>query len=49
MSRRLELRGRDLFVNESLTKQRSQIYRSLLAPKREKKLYTVYSRSGKEQ
>ena len=46
MSRRLELRGRDLFVNESLTKLRSQIYRSLLAAKHEKKLYTVYSRSG---
>ena len=46
MSRRLELRGRELFVNESLTRLRSQIFRSLLAAKREKKLYTVYSRGG---
>ena len=46
MARRLELRGRDLFVNESLTKLRSHIFRSLLAVKREKKIYTVYSRGG---
>ena len=46
MARRLELRGRDLFVNESLTKLRGQIFRSLLAAKREKKIYTVYSRGG---
>ena len=46
MSRRLELRGKDLFVNESLTRIRSHIFRSLLAAKREKKIYTVFSRSG---
>lgn len=46
MSRRLELRGRDLFVNESLTKLRGLIYRSLLAARREKKVYTVFSRGG---
>ena len=46
MSRRLELRGKDLFVNESLTKLRGQIFRSLLAAKRQKKIYTVYSRGG---
>ena len=46
MTRRLELRGRELFVNESLTKLRGQIFRSLLAAKREKKIYTVYSRGG---
>ena len=46
MSRRLELRGRDLFVNESLTKLRGLIFRSLLAAKREGKIYTVYSRGG---
>ena len=46
MSRRLELRGRDLFINESLTKLRGQIFRSLLAAKRDKKVYTVYSRGG---
>ena len=46
MSRRLELRGRDLFVNESLTKLRGLMFRSLLAAKREGKVYTVYSRGG---
>ena len=46
MSRRLELRGRDLFINESLTKLRGQIFRSLLAAKRNGKIYTVYSRGG---
>ena len=46
MARRLELRGRELFVNESLTRLRSQIFRSLLAAKREKKIYTVFSRGG---
>ena len=47
MSRRLELRGRELFVNESLTKLRGIIFRSLLAAKREGKIYTVFSRNGK--
>ena len=46
MWRRLELRGIDLFCNESLTTMRSQIYQSLLAAKRQKKLYTVYTRGG---
>ncbi|KAF0299577.1 hypothetical protein FJT64_000062 [Amphibalanus amphitrite] len=46
MSRRLELRGRDLFINESLTKLRSSIFQSLLAAKREKKIFTVYTRGG---
>ena len=46
MSRRLELRGRELYINESLTKLRGLIFRSLLAAKREKKIYTVYSRGG---
>ena len=46
MARRLELRGNDLFINESLTKLRSQIFRSLLTAKRQKKIYTVYSRGG---
>ena len=45
-SRRLELRGKDLFINESLTRLRGQIFRSLLAAKREKKIYTVFSRGG---
>ena len=46
MARRLELRGRELYINESLTKLRSHIFRSLLAAKREKKIYTVFSRGG---
>lgn len=45
-TRRLELRGKELFVGESLTKTRSLIFRSLLAAKREKRLYTVYTRGG---
>ena len=46
MTGRLELRGRDLYVNESLTKLRGLIFRSLLAAKREKRVYTVYCRGG---
>ena len=46
MWRRLELTGKDLFVNESLTPLRSKIHRSLLNAKREKKIHTVYSRGG---
>ena len=43
MTRRLELRGHnDLFINESLTTKRSQIYRSLLEAKKASKIYTVY-------
>ncbi|KAF0310578.1 hypothetical protein FJT64_018444 [Amphibalanus amphitrite] len=45
-TRRLELRGRELFISESLTKLRSLIFRSLLATKREKRIYTVYTRGG---
>ena len=47
MTRRLELRGHnDLFINESLTTKRSQIYRSLLEAKKASKIYTVYTRWG---
>ena len=46
MSRRLELRGKELYINETLTKLRSLIFRSLLAAKRERTIYTVCSRSG---
>ncbi|KAF0303969.1 hypothetical protein FJT64_024103 [Amphibalanus amphitrite] len=45
-TRRLELRGRELFISESLTRLRSLIFRSLLAAKREKRIYTVFSRGG---
>ena len=48
MPRRMELRHRgDLFVNESLTAQNSQIQRSLLTAKKEGKLYTVFTRWGR--
>ena len=47
MTRRLELRGHnDLFINESLTTKRSQIYRSLLDAKKASKIYTVFTRWG---
>lgn len=46
MSRRLELRGQDLYINESLTAQKNLIYRSLLDAKKEKKVYTVFTRWG---
>ena len=47
MTRRLELRGHnDLFINESLTTKRSQIYRSLLQAKKARKIYPVYTRWG---
>ena len=46
MSRRLELRGQELYVNESLTAKKNLIYRSLLDAKKEKKIYTVFTRWG---
>ena len=46
MTRRLELKGRDLFVNESLTACKSKIFRSLLDAKKTKKIYTVFTRWG---
>ncbi|KAF0298041.1 hypothetical protein FJT64_004599 [Amphibalanus amphitrite] len=46
MSRRLELKGQDLFINESLTAGKSQIYRSLLEAKKTQMIYTVFTRWG---
>ena len=47
MTRRTELRGYDdLFVNESLTAQNGQIFRALLQAKKDKKIYTVFTRGG---
>ena len=47
MTRRMELRGRDdLFINESLTEEKGQIYHALLAAKKEGKIYTVFTRWG---
>ena len=43
MSRRLELKGKDLYVNESLTKLRGLIFRSLLAAKRAGKIHSVHA------
>ncbi|KAF0298219.1 hypothetical protein FJT64_004470 [Amphibalanus amphitrite] len=44
MSRRLELRGKELYVSESLTKTRSLTFRSLLAAKKDKRLHIVCTR-----
>ena len=47
LTRRTELRGyNDLFVNESLTAQNGQIFRALLQAKKDKKIYTVFTRGG---
>ena len=47
MSRRMELRGtNNLYINESLTAQKSRIHRSLLGEKKKGKIYTVYTRWG---
>ena len=44
--RRLSLRGKELFVSESLTKLRGVIFRSLLSAKKQEKIHTVFSRGG---
>lgn len=44
--RRLSLRGQQLYINESLTKLRGQLFRSLLTAKQQKKIHTVYTRGG---
>ena len=44
--RRLSLRGRDLFISESLTKLRGTIFRSLLNAKKQGKIHTVFTRGG---
>ena len=44
--RRLSLRGQQLFINESLTRLRGQLFRSLLTAKQQKKIHTVYTRGG---
>ena len=47
MWRRRELRSEhELFINESLTQLRSKIQKSLLAAKKDRKIYTVYTRWG---
>lgn len=46
MWRRLELKGRDLFVGESLTHLRGKIFRSLLEAKKKGNIHTVYTRGG---
>ena len=46
MSRRPELKRKGLYVNESLTKLRRLLFRSLLAVKRAGKIYTVFTRNG---
>ena len=44
--RRMELRGRDLYINECLTRRRSELFQILLRAKKEDKIYTVFSRYG---
>lgn len=44
--RRLSLRGRDLFISESLTRMRGVIFRSLLSVKKQGKIHTVFTRGG---
>ena len=44
--RRLSLKGRDLYVSESLTRLRGVIFRSLLSAKKQGKIHTVFSRGG---
>ena len=47
MTRRMELReSKDLFINESLTTQKSHIYHSLLEARKTGKVYTVFTRWG---
>ena len=44
--RRMELRGRELYINECLTRRRSELFQILLRAKKENKIYTVFSRYG---
>ena len=44
--RRLSLKGKELFVSESLTKLRGRIFRSLLSAKKQSKVHTVFTRGG---
>ena len=44
--RRMELRGRELYINESLTRRRSELFQILLRAKKSNKIYTVFSRYG---
>ena len=47
MDRRLELKGfNDLFVNESLTARNGKLFRSLLQAKKDRKIYTVFTKGG---
>ena len=46
MTRRLELRGKNLYINESLARVRGQFLKSVLAAKPQKTNYTAYSRGG---
>ena len=47
MMRRTELKEyRDLYINESLTAEKQRIFGCLLGAKKEKKIYTVFSRWG---
>lgn len=44
--RRLELKGKEVFINECLTKRRAEIFGKLLSLKKSGKLFSVFSRNG---
>ena len=44
--RRLELKGKEVFINECLTKRRAEIFGKLLSLRKTGKLFSVFSRNG---
>ncbi|KAF0308094.1 hypothetical protein FJT64_002192 [Amphibalanus amphitrite] len=44
--RRMELKGKDIYINECLTKRRAEIFGRLLGLKKDGKLFSVFSRGG---
>lgn len=44
--RRMELKGKDIYINECLTKRRAEIFGKFLGLKKSGKLFSVFSRNG---
>ena len=44
--RRLELKGKEVFINECLTRRRAEIFGKLLSLRKTGKLFSVFSRNG---
>ena len=44
--RRRELKGKEVFINECLTKRRAEIFGKLLSLRKTGKLFSVFSRNG---